>query len=201
MENLTEEQAFCLEKLLIAFYGRKDNGTGILRNLTDGGDGTSGRVVSDQERERSRAVGLACVENNVGIHAFSEEVKSDWRKKGSQVSALVNSRSFTVKTLQGEVVTGVNITAFTKQHDIRPNNFISMLNGKQRQAYGYVLPETPVQWFVVTNEHGESFTLCEYDNHTEFCAQHKLDLTSFGRMLQGRYKRHKKWKLSSTYFV
>lgn len=49
-DNLTEEEAFDLEVELIAFYGRKDNGTGILRNRTDGGEGRSGGVVSESER-------------------------------------------------------------------------------------------------------------------------------------------------------
>ena len=38
-ENLSEKQAFDLEKELILDYGRKDLGTGILRNLTEGGEG------------------------------------------------------------------------------------------------------------------------------------------------------------------
>jgi hypothetical protein len=41
-DNLIEKEAFALEKKLIAKYGRINNGTGCLANLTDGGEGSVG---------------------------------------------------------------------------------------------------------------------------------------------------------------
>lgn len=52
VQDIQEWYAFELERELIALYGRRDRGEGSLVNLTDGGEGTSGWIVSDEIKKR-----------------------------------------------------------------------------------------------------------------------------------------------------
>ncbi len=62
-----EAAAFESEAALIALFGRANNGTGCLRNLTDGGEGTSGAIFTETRRQRTR-------ETNTG-RFYSEETR------------------------------------------------------------------------------------------------------------------------------
>lgn len=50
-DGLSEDIALDLEVELIQIYGRRNIGTGCLANLTDGGDGVSGYVMSKEHRQ------------------------------------------------------------------------------------------------------------------------------------------------------
>ena len=52
--NLTFAESVQHEVYMIAVFGRKDNGTGILRTLTDGGQGTVGRAILTETRNKIR---------------------------------------------------------------------------------------------------------------------------------------------------
>ena len=53
---INEAEAFESEIALIELFGRLDNGTGCLRNITDGGDGISGFRHSEEFAKRQAAI-------------------------------------------------------------------------------------------------------------------------------------------------
>ena len=51
-DNLTWDEAVIREQYWIKFYGRKNNKTGVLCNMTDGGEGSFGRIIKDETKRK-----------------------------------------------------------------------------------------------------------------------------------------------------
>jgi hypothetical protein len=81
--GLSERDAFALEKLAIKKIGRKDLGRGPLLNLTDGGEGSSGRVVSKETKAKigDRHYPTGKDHHNYGTK-LSEEHKAKFSRLG-----------------------------------------------------------------------------------------------------------------------
>ena len=100
-QNLTEEEAFKQEKYMIAVFGRKDLGTGILHNKTDGGEGISGAVMSEETRRKQseRMKG----ENNLN---YGKSPSEETRRKRSEANKGKNHSKETRKK-QSEAKKGI----------------------------------------------------------------------------------------------
>lgn len=75
-ENLDEPTAFWHEADWIAHYGRRNNDTGCLVNLTDGGEGTSGIVLSAANIAKKRIDAKLAWKGNSERRAATSELQS-----------------------------------------------------------------------------------------------------------------------------
>ena len=92
-QNLTENDAFKHEIYMISIFGRKDLGTGILHNRTDGGDGISGykhtpetkKSLSDMKTGRKRKPHSEETKRKISQANKGRIVSEETRKKLSEM--------------------------------------------------------------------------------------------------------------------
>ena len=73
--NLTKEEAYELEVILISWYGRKNLGLGPLVNLTNGGDGSNNVIVSQETRDKISKIHTGSKRSEETKKLMSEKAK------------------------------------------------------------------------------------------------------------------------------
>ena len=91
-ENIeNEKEAYDLEELEIAKYGRRIDETGILTNLTSGGIGTKRTIRSPEHRKKlgwSKGINLPSSQKSAISKALRGKPKSEQAKESTRISRL-----------------------------------------------------------------------------------------------------------------
>lgn len=84
--NLTEEDAYKHEMYMISILGRKDLGTGILRNMSDGGKGgrgvspwNKGGTIPEYQKEINRKMMIKRYENGYDVSGPNNPRAKSWK--------------------------------------------------------------------------------------------------------------------------
>jgi hypothetical protein len=117
-QNLNEEEAFKHEIYMIAVFGRKDLGTGILHNKTDGGEGCRGIIITDEYIENKIKAGKKSKELGIGIHGIPKEERVENARKAGLVGGKNTSSQKWICLDTGHITNAGALTTYQRNRGI-----------------------------------------------------------------------------------
>lgn len=184
-ENLSENDAFVLETYFIEIIGRIDLKKGPLTNLTNGGDGPSNQIVSDETKEKLRIINTGKKLSNETKNKMSKARSNgniwNFGKKGKESPIYGIKRSEETKTKMRNV----------KIKEKNPNygkKASKSTKEKMSKAHRGI---TTIGKYKITDPNG----IIYYTENglSSFCEKHNLSRICMSQIMRGKQKQHKGW--------
>jgi hypothetical protein len=135
--NLTEEDAHRHEIYMINVFGRKDIGTGILRNKTNGGEGKSGWVPSQETKIKLKEANLGRKHSKKTCEKMSKTrmghlVNKETREK---ISSSLSKNTYLLRHVSGKEHIIENLSKFCRKNKLHQGRMMDRINGKVKKPY------------------------------------------------------------------
>jgi hypothetical protein len=195
-KDLTEEEAFKHEIYMISMLGRKDIGTGILRNLTNGGEGGSGYVKSEETKRKISQSQLGEKNHRYGKKYTDEEkIIIGERGKGKNLG---KKHTEEFKTHLSESRKGNRNPFYGKSHTEKSREKLRESHlgvSKHNEESKLKISKSKIgknnsisKWWRITFKNGEEIVICGL---TTWSKENGYDESAIHKIQKGVYKKHK----------
>ena len=137
LENIDEKTALAEEIIQIKNYGRKNNGTGILCNMTDGGEGTSGYIVSKDMRLTRSNKQKEYLNKNPDAKKKLIDRLNKIRFEATKKSIEKISKTYSIVDINDKIITITNLNGFSKLNNLSPSKMWKLVSGRKNKYRGY----------------------------------------------------------------